>query len=532
MISLPGLGYKWRARRALLIGAGQAALYHWQEGAATLRDVFTAGEQGRKRFRRYLSQNPDIPFYLLVDLADEEFRQDTVPHVSRRDRQALLRRKTGRLFKDTTYCSHRLSGRERDGRRDDRVLLSALANPGQVRQWVTLLDEARAPLAAICSLPLFTARLLHDVAGQTGGRRLLVSRQRVSGLRQTCFDNGEFQFSRLAPLPNGEQEAPPALLRAEVDKVRRYLDSRQTDRPTEPLHVHFLFAGSLLRELEAGLAEQESVRCHFHDPCKPAHGDSAREPASGQFSDGYFTQQLLRLRPANDYADTAERRWFFLRRLRAGVAAGGCALLLGSACYSALACFNGMVIKRKTDMAREETARYAAEYDQARKRLPQTPVKAPQLKAAVMIAEQLELARKTPLELVSVLSHSLNEFPSIHLNRLSWTAADPADAADYGRPAPANSPVIADLHGAAVAAHQAARLQARIEPFNGELREAMELVNRFAANLRGREEVRAVDVLTLPVDISSGAALQGNAQAARHDAEFSLKIVLGRANET
>ena len=532
MISLPGWGYKPGARRALLIGAAQAALYHWRANAAVLHDVFVAGEEGRQRFRHYLSQHPDIPFYLLLDLADEEFRQDTVARVSRRDRQALLKRKAGRLFKDTSYYCHRITGRERTGRRDDRVLLGALANPGPLRQWVALLDEAEAPLAAICSLPLFTQELLNEVAGQADGRRLLVSLHRVSGLRQTCFDNGEFQFSRLALLPGEGHESYPALLRAEVDKVRRYLNSRQTDTSGEPLHVHFLLAGSVLRELEATLTEQEAVRYHFFDLHGLAPEDAAAEPAQTPFSDGYFTQQLLRLRPGNDYADAAARRWFFLHRLRAGVVAAGCAVLSGSVCWSALTSYNGLVLQHKADVARAETGRYEADYEQARKRLPQTPVGALDLKTAVMTADRLAQHRSTPLDMVSVLSHSLDRFPSIRLSKLSWVAADHAGMAEHGKPGDTGAAAVAGVSDPAATVYQAARLHARIEPYHGNLREAMARVNQFAADLRAQARVRAVSILALPLDVSSGAALQGNTQAERHEAEFSLEVVLENTHET
>ena len=197
MISLPTSGFNFGARRALFISTQQVAVYQWEDNDCGHSSVFDAGEEGRQNFRRYLAETADIPFYVLVDVFDEEYRQDTIPHVSRRDRQALLKRKAGRLFKDTSYCFYKVTGRETGGRRNDRVLLTALANPAVIKQWVALLGEAKAPLAGICSLPLFTGQLLKPMAGRSDGRRLLVSMQSISGLRQTYFDNGEFQFSRL-----------------------------------------------------------------------------------------------------------------------------------------------------------------------------------------------------------------------------------------------------------------------------------------------------------------------------------------------
>ena len=337
-----------------MIGAGQAAVYEWRDNVAVRRAVFDAGEEGRQGFRRYLAETPGIPFYLLVDVADEEYRQDTVPHVSRRDRQALLKRKAARLFKDTGYCFFRVTGRETTGRRDDRVLLSALANPGVVRQWVAILDEARAPLAGICSLPLFSGQLLKVIAGRDDGCRLLVSMQSVSGLRQTCFDNGDLRFSRLVQTSRAEHESLSEMIGDEVEKVLRYLDSRRTDAAAAPVHVHFLFAGDLLRELKTVLKHQDSVTYHFCDLRDLAGENASGKPVFDPYGDAFFMQQLLRVKPANVYAGAAERRWFFLGRLRAGFVATGLALLLGGAGWSVLNIYGGIVLYLAGNAAEED----------------------------------------------------------------------------------------------------------------------------------------------------------------------------------
>ena len=527
MISLPDLAYRLRARRALLIGAGQAAVYEWRDNAAVRRTVFEAGEEGRQGFRRYLAETPGIPFYLLVDVADEEYRQDTVPHLSRRDRQALLERKAARLFKDTGYCFFRVTGRETTGRRDDRVLLSALANPGVVRQWVAILDEARTPLAGICSLPLFSGQLLKVVAGRDDGCRLLVSMQGVSGLRQTCFDNGDLRFSRLVQTPRAEHGSYSEIIRDEVEKVLRYLDSRRPDMPGETLHVHFLFSGDVLQDLKSVLKRQDSVRYHF---CDLAHENVSGELVSNPFSDAYFMQQLLRLRPGNVYAGVAERRWLFLGRLRAGVAAAGFAMLLGSAGWSALNVYGGIVLYLGGKTAEEETHRYAAEYELARKRLPETPVEPSDLKTAVMIADSLAQNKTSPIGMVTVLGHSLHGFPAIRLSRMSWRVTDDPDTAFAGGSDHA-APIAMDVPGAVRSLYQAALVKGRLEPFDGNYREAMDAINRFAEDLRAREAVSGVDIVALPLDTSSGADLQGNTQSLQNQAEFTLKLVLKNEHE-
>ena len=515
-----------------MIGAGQAAVYEWRDNVAVRRAVFDAGEEGRQGFRRYLAETPGIPFYLLVDVADEEYRQDTVPHVSRRDRQALLKRRAARLFKDTGYCFFRVTGRETTGRRDDRVLLSALANPGVVRQWVAILDEARAPLAGICSLPLFSGQLLKVIAGRDDGCRLLVSMQSVSGLRQTCFDNGDLRFSRLVQTSRAEHESLSEMIGDEVEKVLRYLDSRRADAPAGPVHVHFLFAGDLLQELKTVLKQQDSVTYYFCDLRDLAGGNASGKPVSDPYGDAFFMQQLLRLRAPECLRRHCGQALVFPGQAARRACCNGIGIV---AWRRGLECTEYIRRRRPVpDGQRGRGAnaqRYAAEYKLGRKRLPQTPVDPSGLKTAVMIAERLAQYKTSPLVMVTALGRSLKGFPSIRLNSISWMVTGDPDTA-FARGADHAVPIAMGEPGAIRSLYQAALVKGRLEPFDGNYREAMDEINRFAEDLRAREAVSDVDIVALPLDTSSGADLQGNTQSLQRQAEFTLKVVLEHPRDT
>ena len=356
MISLPDYGFKPGARRALFIGLRQAAVFNWEDNDLGDTRLFEADDAGRRSFRRYLDESPDIPFHVLVDLFDEEYRRDTVPHVSGRDRRALFRRKAERHFKGTPYWFCKVTGRETGARRNDRVLLSALTNPAVPGQWLAVLEEAKAPLAGICSLPIFTEQLLTAIAGRGDGRRLLVSLQSISGLRQTFFDNGEFQFSRLVQVPRDEPVSCPRFIRDEVDKIQRYLNSQRPFSSGKPLHIHFLLAGKLMQELKAAYSHQEFVNCHVCDLNELLGESGSCRTVSTPFSDMYIMQRFLALRPGNCYAQPAERRYFSMRRLRNAVAVAGIVLLLGSAGWSGANFLSGIAVKRQGDAAAEEVA--------------------------------------------------------------------------------------------------------------------------------------------------------------------------------
>src|SRR5262245_8093656 len=133
MISSLRSRFEFSRRRVLFLSAHKAAIYHGRKGDLGSSFLFDANEEGRELFARYLKETPNVPVYVLVDLFEEEFRRDTIPHVFGPDRGAILARKKSRLFRDTPYFHYFLQGREEDGRRDDRVLMSAITNPNHVK---------------------------------------------------------------------------------------------------------------------------------------------------------------------------------------------------------------------------------------------------------------------------------------------------------------------------------------------------------------------------------------------------------------
>ena len=75
--------------------------------------------------------------------------------------------------------------------------------------------------------------------------------------------------------------------------------------------------------------------------------------------------------------------------------------------------------------------------------------------------------------------------------------------------------------------YQISNFNAHIEPFDGNYREAISMVNDFAETLREYSTAYSVTVESFPLDISSDATLQGSAQSTTGKALFSLRAVIG-----
>ena len=105
------------------------------------RREFAVSGAGASEFERYLAGLGPVPTYLITDLTEEDFRLDTIPHVGTRDREAMVARKLTQIFRNTPYRYAAMQGRESEGRRDDRVIYTAITNAEVLRPWVEAIER-------------------------------------------------------------------------------------------------------------------------------------------------------------------------------------------------------------------------------------------------------------------------------------------------------------------------------------------------------------------------------------------------------
>ncbi len=538
MISSRKLNFDFSKRRALFISAQKAAVYHWDKGELGSSYLFDVNDEGREYFRRYLRETLNIPVYLIVDVFEEEFKSDTVPHVYGGDRSAIFERKKARLFRETPYYNARVLGREETGRKDDRVLFSAITNPKLIRTWVNLLEEHKIPLAGIYSVPLLTKSLL-KLLPEPAANCLIVSIQSISGLRQTFIHNDQLRISRLVQLPRYGTEPYAPLIREEVDKIRRYLNSLRLASLDEPLdrslNIYFLCAGNLLEELQAEYSGASPSRLHFLDINDLLEKSGSTRRVSSPFSDQLLVRELLKQKPANCYASPAERRYNTMRNMRISMLAASTLLLVASVAWSGYAFMQGLDYRQNTLLAQNKTSFYTDRYQIAREGLPQTPVDAEDLQTAVDIAEKLADYKADMQKMISLISAGLNRYPAIRLQDFQWiNSLDPnlriGAAGQAGGQRPGGyagaGTVVGDPQNT-WDYYQIAEIDAEVRPFDGNYRIAIALINEFSETLRSRENVYDVSIVSMPLDVSSEASLQGSASAVQREARFSVRVVLG-----
>jgi len=512
----------------LLLTAERATLYIARAGRIVDALQFPADDEGHAAFARYLAVAPGAPIALLVDIVEEEYRQDTLPHVFGRDRRAVLARKFARQFRGTPYWLALTQGRESEGRRDDRVLLAALTRPELVTPWVAELLAQRVPLSGIHSVPVLSRELLKRL-GAKGQNVLLISVQQASGLRQTFFRDGHLKISRLAAMPRPGTVPYASYVSSELDKLRRYLNSLALTSRDGPLEIYVLSHGDMLAELEQECRDTETEIYRLVDIAALARKLKIPGEVRTPYGDLLFAQLLLDAPPREQYAPPAETRYHTLHRTRIGLLVAGAVLLLASTCYSALSFVEALGMKQQALDAAQKAGYYHDRFELARRGLAPTPVEPADIKQAVDVVAALEQRRATPLPWLAVLGAELAKMPDLRLDEVQWTvAADPNMMP--GAKAAADAPPDAQrVPAPAYAQYEIGILRGEVTPFEGDWRAAIARVDALAAALRAQPRAVEVDVIAYPLDLESSSSVRGatgeasDTQAAR----FVLKLVLG-----
>ena len=534
------------ARRVFVISGAGLAAYH-RHGSKLLGPfAFEADEGGRAEFARYLERFPGDVTHVVADVVEEEFREETVPHVLAWERRALLRSRAARAFPGARYLHAARLGREPDGRRDDRVRFSAITRPETLAPWLAPMAERGVPLAGIHSPAMLTAALL-KAAGAVGDHVLVVSLQSGGGLRQTCFRRGKLRFSRLAALPRPTADGYESQVLAEIERTRRYLEHLRSGASGERLDVHVLSHGEPLEALRRELARDAGghgedgggaaggsdggdtpARCDVVDLATVARRLGLRRWGGEASADRLFVH-LLASRPSpNHYATPDQIRRHSVLRIRLVLKTASAAIAAGTCLFGGAVALEGAAASGHARALALHAALYERRYHAAQAALPPAPAEPAELERVVSAVNALRRRRADPVDVLAQLSDTLQDFPRVRIEGLSWRTSDdpeaPVGAQDDDR---TEARLSGDEPGrySGLLFH-AARVSARIEPFDGDYRRAIDTVRRLADALAAHPGVEHVRILSLPLELGSEHALTGAAGTTGEDAAFEMRVTL------
>lgn len=487
------------ARTLLFLSADSFHATVWQGGKLGPSQFFSNDANGRERFSAWLGKTRH-PAYMLVDVIEEDFRMEVVPHLVGSARRDLLARKFEQYYRNTPFRQASLLQRQKEGRRDDEMLFSALTNPQRITPWLDILLVNRIPLAGIYSLPNISAPLIKDIPSD---HVLLLTWEKDAGLRQTYFNAKRLHFSRLIPVNDSSTFSES--VSTETPRTQQYLKSLSLPPPGETLDVYIICHTKDRPGLQSHLEANSELRYTFLD----IHEVGKRFKTRDQYADSDATPLLLHLLaahpPSAQYANSEHTHFSWLWQLRRILFVLAAMITLGGAVWSGLSFWQGEEFAKETDPLLSQKESFHLQTQQIQSSFATNTVPAADMKTAVLLSRQLTNYSQSPDTVLRDLTIVLNNFANVEVNKVSWKAS----AADAG-----TSPYPA----------QVITLDGSLTGFGSNYRTALDYLDRFQQALTQRGYT--VSTQRTPLDLSSKASLSAETGIkVGGAAEFTLQII-------
>ncbi len=530
-------------KRIFYFSGHRLTVFHWSrkklEGACS----FESNVDGYEKFRQYLESSAKTPTGLLLDVIEEDFRKDVIPHVYGKDRKAVISRLIDRHYRSSRqYTYSEIQGRQKSGRKDDEVLLAAITNPELIRPWIRIIEECDVPLSGIWSLPLISNYIL-PVIGAKKGYVLLVSQQVNSNLRQTLFKDGKMLSSRqsvinqdASNISNIGSHAKP-----EVERTLTYIRNQYQIKDTDMIHVHIIGSNAQIDSLESAFASDHFNDYHVHR----LNDVTAKLGIKGlpdKFSDGLFACIAANKYSASShYGHRYEFSRFYYALASNALYTASVLIIIVSLLMTEANISEGISFKESTALLNERTDEFKRVYEEKYAAYEELFSNANLMDLAVDMVEQIETnSQTTPLNFMVAFSQLVGDpkIGRIYIDKIEWSTRQVDDAkhkkARNRRSEPEKLYKPTDVTSSSEVQHVAV-ITGRIPLDSSSYRDSVNSINKIISTLGNSERVEEVRAINLPVEVrpekkfsAESRFMAGIPQSAQSSksGQFSLQVVM------
>ena len=522
----------------------------WKSGAIVGRDIFLATDADSTAFIDYLARHRQEPTFFIVDLIEEDFRLDTIPHLRGSDADAVMARKLAQLYRGSTFRHAIVQGREEEGRRDDKVLYHAITNADLLMPWLTVLERAKVPLEGIYSSPVLSGLLAKELDVVTP-HMLLVTIVPDFGLRQTYFQNRQIKFSRLTQILYDESKSVGSLIAAEISRTWQYLDSLRFFTGSDNLEVCMLVHERDRPMIAEATRSFPLLKFRFLDigefatrvKLKPAPTSSHAEEMLAHV----FAQSSLE----NHFAAAPSTRFATFRRARLALFGFTMAALVAGAIGAGVNLYQAAQVSGEVSQLTRIAIGVQSEYQAISTEMRSETAASDTVRdASIFYGNQIRPQPATPVGFLRELADVLTRFPNVQLLQVVWsTSHDAAQTPTFTPTAQAGVLAVrskTSINPANTATTQASGAQsqadlnpplpgnkfqlgvieAAITPFSGDFRKANTEIDQLVAAINRSQSLKAT-MISLPLDTQINASIQGGIDDKKplgNEARFTIRV--------
>lgn len=487
------------AHTLLFLSAETFQTHVWQRDGSVAVHNYSNDADGRERFAASLGHHHRQPVWMLIDVIEEDFHLEAIPHLIGPGRNAIIERKFEQYYRSTPFRQATFLKRQGEGRRDDDYLFSALTNPQRISPWLDILHAHQVPLAGIYSVPNISASLLKGLDSE---HVLLLTWEKHAGLRQTYFHNSRLHFSRLVPI-NSDGGLIEAIV-TETPRTKQYLKSLSLPPPGEMLDVYILCHAGDRAQIQERLQNEPDLVYHYLDLGELAQRNKCKQELPDSDCTPLLLDLLARKTPQAHYGNAGHTHYYALWQLRRILYLVAAAVALAGLLWSALAFWQGQQYVEEAQPLQRQTEQIAAQTQEIQRQFSHTSVPAADMKTAVLLARALNQYSPAPQQILRGLGAALDEFPRIRVGKIAWQTSA-ADASPSPYPA------------------QVITFDGVVGGFGTSHRRALDYLERFQQALV--QQGYAVSATTLPLDVTSKGSISGQSGGEAGSGQFTLRIV-------
>lgn len=410
-----------KTKRIALIAADGLSVFVLYKGQLHHDAKFSDEDIGHANFRNYLAERAPTPITLLVDSVAEDFLVESLPHVSYYDRKGFLNRKAEGHFRGLEYRSSSIVGRESAGRKNDKVLFSALTKNQIIEPWIRVMLQEEIPIQGITT-PAFALCKVAEHYKLLSKRAALIVNWEKTGIRQTFVADKRMMFSRLSQVSGygGSGDLAAEIIDTCV-QTKDYIERIGLLKFDQSLDLHII-TPQLNDDDFSNLGSTGSffVVRHYRPADLMAadafHGDEDAKTAVLLCLEwGVRTGQL-----SNRYAPPTVRRFYELGQIRRLLGFTSLASLLISAGVSFPLLMDAAERNNRVAALELQIAPIRSQYDSLTAQFPETPIPSDAMSLAVGNYQLITSQIHNPVELMQQVSAVVARFPSVQISSFRW----------------------------------------------------------------------------------------------------------------
>ena len=507
-----------KPRYLLYLDAHQMSAYRWRSGVLSIEEAFPASETGRQQFIAYLAKNSHGIFSLLVNVSEEGFHIETIPFLRGTDREKVIERKLEQIFFNPTLGTSLSLGSEKTRRRDERILLAALTDSVFFSPWLEIIQDTEVALSGLYSLPLLTPALLKKFRLPQEPCLLLTVQDQ--SIRQSYFDKGALNFSRLTPLQDTSAIGIARAFSGESIKIQQYLTSQRTIERNQTISAYILAHQSHWKAIQNSCINTPHLRYQILDITEGAKKLGLKTLPVTTHSELIFLHLLATQPPKIQFARDELLHNFQISQTRSFFWKTGVVVLVSCLLLSSKLLFDAYKISGETETLRREVQSTQQRYDDIVKTFPSVPVDNETLRAVIDRYLAQEARSTSPLGLYSEIARALPMESVIEIERLDWQiGGTDTNFTEADRQVSASGPVPDDSESLIL--HASIKLPPSTNP-----RQLLTTFNHFVDSVKTNENLR-VEILQQPFDMGSGRSLRSGdtLQENNQPHSFTLQLI-------